>query len=378
MAEVADVKTCSNLGCDQPGTSSCSACKTTVYCCVNCQAADWTHHKEECRGHLLKVGLANLAKAKGFRQEQNWVQTLSYGELAAAKLKQLKDRRLETVEVINDALAIKFSALQRLDRHREALECAKERYSLWAMNHLRNPGSMRAALALIQSCIHNEEYEDAERYARHAYFMIAEMTDNFIPTAEQPHFLAEGSYWLARAIYRLAQAGGIPPEGQQKAGEEAIGLIRKALETHTQLLGTESVNVAADMCAVSDVLDYFNDVDDDEILRLLEQSIAIYRRLEGSSSVNVAAGEQNLGISYLKRVNRALDANDLDRCMANLELSLPHFRESLRIFRSIDLVGRADGVLRNIAEAEMIIRQIGIARAGAAAGGATTAAATRG
>ena len=125
---------------------------------------------------------------------------LRYGEIAATKFKQLKDRRLETVKAISDALQSKFEALSRMSRHREAMDCIKECYTLWAMNHLRNPGSMRAALLLIQSCLHNEEYEDAENYARHAYFMIAEMTDNFIPSDQQPWFLAEISYWLAQAI----------------------------------------------------------------------------------------------------------------------------------------------------------------------------------
>ena len=220
MAEMTEeVVICSNPGCDQPGTNHCSACKTTFYYCVICQSADWSHHKEECQGHLRKVGMANLVKAQGFQQQQqNYVQSLRYGELAATKLKQLKDRRLETVKLIDAALVFKFNALQRLNRHKEALQCIKECYTLWAMNHLRNPGSMSAALLLIQSCLHNGEYEDAERYARHAYFMIAEMTDNFIPVDQRPRFLADGSYWLAQAILALARAGSIPPAEQQKVG----------------------------------------------------------------------------------------------------------------------------------------------------------------
>ena len=129
MAEIAaEVKPCANPGCDQPGTKSCSACKITVYCCVICQTGDWPHHKEECPGHLLKVGKANLAKANGFNQQDNWVQTLHYAEIAATKLKLLKDRSLETVELINDALECKFNALNFMDRDSEAKECAEERY----------------------------------------------------------------------------------------------------------------------------------------------------------------------------------------------------------------------------------------------------------
>ena len=182
--------------------------------------------------------MANLDKAMGFHEQQNWMQTLRHAELAATKLKQLKDRRLETVVAIDGSLTLKFDALTCLGRHKDALECIKECYTLWAMNHLRNPGSMRAALALIQSCLHNKEYEDAENYARHAYFMIVEMTDNFIPSDQYPQFLADISYWLAQAILKYAIVGGIPPSEKQKAGEEAITLFRKALEIHTQLNGT--------------------------------------------------------------------------------------------------------------------------------------------
>ena len=368
MAEVAEIQRCSNPGCDQPGTNQCSACKTTVYCCVICQTADWVHHKEECPGHLRKVGMAHLAKAVGFNDQRNWVQTLRYAELAATKLKQLKDRRLETVQAISDALGCKFNALNFTARHSEAMECIKECYTLWAMNHMRNPGSMRAALLLIQSCLHNEEYEDAESYARHAYFMIAEMTDNFIPADPRQWGRAAGSFSLAQAILGLARAGGIPPEAKQKAGEESSALAREALEMHTQLHGTESVEVAADMGILADALDYFNDVDDDEILRLIEQAIAIYRRLEGTSSPNVAVDEIKLGYAYFNRAGRAHAANDLDQELANLELALSHYREAARIDRANNHMDNVDKVLRIIAQIESKIQQIEIARAAATRG----------
>ena len=361
MAEV-EVKPCSNPGCDQPSTSSCSACKTTVYCGVSCQTADWPSHKEECDGHLRKVGKANLAKTLGFHRQRNWVQALRYADLAATKLKQLKDRRLETVEDIDSALLYKFDALQFMGRYREAMECAKECYTLWAMNHMRNPGSIAAALQLIQSCLHNKEYEDAEHYARHAMFMINDMADNFIPADQRPAFLADGSYWLARAIHELARAGGIPPEEKQKAGEEAIALARQALEIHTQLHGTESSRVAADMTELGDILDHINNVDDDdEVLRLYVQAIAIFSRVEGSSSVNVAIGEEKLGVAYSNRAEEALEIRDLDRCLANFELALPHYRDAARIYRINNHVDNANVALRNATGVEERIRHIRIA-----------------
>ena len=369
MAEM-EVKPCSNPGCGHPGTSSCSACKTTFYCCVICQTADWPHHKEECQGHLRKLGMAHLAKAKAFQQERNWVQALRYGELAATKLKQLKDRHLETVEAIDAAMTYKFNALNFMGRNREAHECIKECYTLWAMNHMRHPGSIKAAFGLIQSCLHNGENEDAEHYARHAMFMIAEMTDNFIPSDERPQFLADGSYWLARAILHWARAGGIPPEEEQKAGEEAIASTRQALEIHTQLRGAESIYVGNDMRTLAEALDHFNDVEDDEIFRLYQQSNAITSRVEGSSSPNMAAGEAHLGNAYAKRARRAHAANNLDRCMTNMEMALPHFREAERIYRANNRVESADDILRKVARVEGNMQQVEIAKAEIAAAAA--------
>ena len=193
--------------------------------------------------------------------------------------------------------------------------------------------------------------------------MIAEMTDNFIPTEEQPRFLAEGSYYLAIAIYELARDTGISLEEKQKTGEEAIVHARQALELHTQLFGTESAKVALSMGVLADALDHFNDVDDDEVLRLYEQSKAIISRVQGSSSMNVAAGENKSGNAYHNRANRALDANDLDRCMTNLELALPHFRESARIYEAINHIDAADTSRLNIANVEENIRRIRIDRA---------------
>ena len=76
IMETAILSCCSNPGCGQPGTNQCSACKTTPYCGPTCQSADWPHHKEECEGHLLKIGSAHLAKAKGFFDARSYVQAL--------------------------------------------------------------------------------------------------------------------------------------------------------------------------------------------------------------------------------------------------------------------------------------------------------------
>ena len=233
------------------------------------------------------------------------------------------DRRLETVEILDDAFTAKFNTLMDLGRQREALECAKERYTLWAMNHMRNPRMFDAAFALIQSCLHNHELEDAAPYAHTAHEMVLNDADGIIPSDQRERLIAEGCYWLALATLKLAQNGGIQPEEKQKAGERAIALARQALEIHTQLHGTESIRVAHDMRGLAEVLDYFNNVDFDEVLRLFEQANAITSRLEGSSCMNLAIGNYNLGNVYEKRASRAMAAREYDRCLANLEMALP-------------------------------------------------------
>ena len=212
---------------------------------------------------------------------------------------------------------------------------------------------------MIQSCLYLGEYEDAERYARNAMFMIKDMADNFIPFEQQPHFLADASYYLARAILNLAQAGDIPPEGKQKAGEEAITLARQALELRTQLYGIDITKIATSMGTLAQMLDYFSNVDDDEVLRLYEQAKVIFSRVEGSSSYNVAAGEGQLGNTYINRARRAEAVNDLDRCMINLGLAVPHLLEAVRIYTATNNLERANWNLLAVAEAEEQKQRLG-------------------
>ena len=206
-------------------------------------------------------------------------------------------------------------------------------------------GAIDAAFALIQSCMANNEYADAHLYASTLWEIINHKNDNKIPDVQRQRYIAKGAYWLASAILRLAMAEGIPPGEKQNAAQEAIVLARKALEIHTQLYGTEDETVANDLCVLAEALDYFNDDGDDgEVLRVSEQSIAIHTRVYGSSSVNVAVVEEKLSAAYYKRAKRAHDANDLDREVAMLELTLSHSRKASRIYRAIGRVDEADRV----------------------------------
>ena len=106
--------------------------------------------------------MANLEKAKGFARLRNLQETLRHAELAATKLKQMKERPIIDID---DALRIKYNSLNMMARGREALECAKEWYLLWPTKHT-HPPAIRASFAVIESCIHNKEFFDAALYAR--------------------------------------------------------------------------------------------------------------------------------------------------------------------------------------------------------------------
>ena len=242
-----EMETCANPGCDQPGTNKCSACKTTPYCGPICQTADWAHHKEECSGHLRKVGMANLQKAQEFNDTNNYAQSFRHASLAATKLKQLNDR---PVEDIAKALSLKFNALNMMDRNKEALECAKEWYCMYLTKHT-HPPAIVAGFALIESCIHNKEFADAVLYAHTTWETITLSRDSHIPENKLQWFIAEGAHYLAKSTLFLAQSGGMPAEEKQKAGQEAITLARRSLEIHTRLHGNESDEVNqyhADAC----------------------------------------------------------------------------------------------------------------------------------
>ena len=352
--ETSSLETCACPGCDQPGTNRCSACKTTLYCGSICQTADWVLHKEECPGHLRKIGMANLEKAKGFRRENNWQQTLYHADLAATKLKQLKDHPIEDVDT---ALELKYHAHSFQCRFSEALECAKERYCLYLTKHTHAPAIV-ASFALIQSCIHNKEFFDACLYARTTWETITRSQDSHIPEHLQQPFTARGAKELARALQALAQHGGMSAEEKQEAGKEAIMLARKALEIDTQLNGLDSLQVGNDMAALAMSLNFFNDVDDDEVIRLYEQSTAIYAQIEGNLSMNVAANEYNMGAMYFSRAKRAADTHDLDRNVANLELALQSYREADRIFRAINAVNDANDAARQGDRMEELLRLV--------------------
>ena len=353
------METCANPGCDQPGNNKCSGCKTTPYCGPICQKDHWAIHKESCDGRLRKMGMDHLEKARGFHRENNWSQLLRYSDLAATKLKQLKDRPIEDISL---ALSFKCTALGFLCQYREQLECAKEWYCLWNTKPT-DQGAIDAAFFLIQSCLTNKEYADAHLYASTLYEIINHKHDNKIPDGLRQRYIAEGAYYLAQATLYLAKSGGIPLEEKQKAGQEAIALLRRALEIHTQLNGADSPKVACDMSVLAQTLDFFNDKDDDEILHLFEQAITINSRKYGGSSLNVAVNEAKLGKAYYNRAERARAAKDHEQ--ANLELALPHLREAARIYRAIGHVDMADPVAQCAVGVEKRLQQVANAKAAA-------------
>ena len=89
--------------------------------------------------------------------------------------------------------------------------------------------------------------------------------------------------------------------------------------------------------------------------------------------LNIALSKYKLGSMYKNRAQRAHIPDDLDRCVTNLELSIPHFLDAAQIYRANNHGDDADTADRAAAAVEEKIRLIRIARAAAeAAASATT------
>ena len=197
---------------------------------------------------------------------------------------------------------------------------------------------------------------------------LNQRTDNFIPLEQRQQFLARGANYLAKATYLLAkEVGGMAPEAKQAAGVKAIALAREALAIHSRLMDGEDEELATYMVALADVLDFFNQVDDAEVIRLYEKAKNILAEMQGSLSSNVATAEKNLGITYRDRAIRALEVHDFNRAATNAQLALPRLREALRILRAVNRVDRIDDAIFCVGEVEQLLRQIERARARTAA-----------
>ena len=287
---------CSNPGCTKPGTKQCGACKSTPYCGSICQTADWTHHKEECPGHLFKLGMKNVEKAKDFHHDDNWVQVLKYSDLALKQLKKLTKN--PPLEGISDALSMKSDACCFMNRTKESLEYSTERYNLWAMargpahpgniclplcqlfhvhsiplrlilpsipmhhhNHhylykipmYCSSDTVDAAFQLIQSLMHCKDYAQAEKCAYNLWDILNtnNHVDNNIPADKYQEYLARGAMEYARAILAFAEVDGYPPSEKQKAGEDAIVLSRRSLAIRVEQDANGTVEMAASMLTLN-------------------------------------------------------------------------------------------------------------------------------
>ena len=222
-----------------------------------------------------------------------------------------------------------------MDRNKEALECAKEWYCLWLTKHT-HPPAIDAAFALIESCVHNGEYDDARLYAHTTWETITLSRDSHIPDSQREEFTARGAHYVAKSIFAMVQSGGIPAEEKEEAGNEAIARARQALDTFSRLHGIERKTVAMAKVMLAQVLNFFKEEDDDEAIQLFEQSKAIYIQLQGNSSIKVGEIEEDLGALYYNKAKRALEGtNDLHNTLSYVDLSLPRLREAVRIYRSL-------------------------------------------
>ena len=193
------------------------------------------------------------------------------------------------------------------------------------------------------------------------------LANNDIPGEQRQDYVAMAASLLAETTWRWAESGGIPPEEKQKAGEEAIGFARQSLEINIQLYGTESEDAAAGMTVLASILEFFNDNGGDEVLRLLEQAIAIGTRVEGRMSLKLGPRENNLGSAYCRRAMVAMVGNDVVRLVMNLQLALPHYRKAAEIFKANNHMDAADIVLGLIVDVEERLAKAAVVAAAAAA-----------
>ena len=99
-------------------------------------------------------------------------------------------------------------------------------------------GAIIAAFALIDSCMHNNEFEDAHLYAS-TLWEIINHKHNKIPEDQRQLYIVDGAYFLA------------------------------------------TTTLYSDLC-IAETLDHFHDFGE-EVLRLFEQAIANDARVFGSS-----------------------------------------------------------------------------------------------
>ena len=322
--------------------------------------------EEEDERHLLTVGRGLLTKAKSFYEANNYPETLRCSSLAM-KFNEMNKRSLEG---ISKALAIKCTALQFLCRHEESLECAVEKYKLWALERgPAHPFTIDASFFLIDCLLSTRKYDDAYHYAYTIWEVIHtnNHVDNDIPGEKRLLYVEKSARLLARAIFRLASSGGIPLEEIEKSGTEAIARARQSLEINKQLYGNVSEGVAIATAILADILEYFQKSGDDEIIDLYKLSIDLHRQLHGYMSINVGVNNRNLGITYYNRAEQAHKASNRQQEKINLIQALSYLREAACIYRSINHQDKLKRTLFNVNEVEKKLQQIevdGIATGG--------------
>ena len=350
------METCTYPECTLPGTLLFNACRSSSYCSPICQTMDWSRHKESCESIVChKVGMAYHNKVIDFLKARNFEQVIRCSDLALGKFNAMKKRPLEDVSLM---LAFKCESLQNSGRFAESLQCAEEKYNLWAVARgPAHPSTIEASFYLVECLQLNKKVEDAHLFAHTIWEIIHtnNHVDNDIPGENVQDYIATAALLLASAIYRLDESGGLPPAERQKAGGEAVARARQSLEIRTRLYGAENGLVATAMSVLAEVLDHFTAYCNDEALRLHEQATVIYRLTLGNLSFNLASCINSQGVANYHRAQHTF--NDLERYTAHLELALVHFSEAAEIYTAINHVDYADKALKCVHMVERDLQQ---------------------
>jgi len=227
---------------------------------------------------------------------------------------------------------------------------------MYNLTELGQPGSLctiDSAFYLVESSLFNRQFQDADFFAKTLWNMIhRENVIDTIPAEKRQKYVANAAQMVAQATYQLSENGGISSEEKPMAEELAITRARQSLEINIQEYGEQSEHVALSMGTLSDVLDYFSDGRDDEVLRLNNEALVIHMRKYGKMSMNVGTCQYNLGSCYDRRATNALHINQLDQCYAFLESALICFQEAAEIFETIHFVDNAKAAKTHTATIE--------------------------
>jgi hypothetical protein len=173
-----------------------------------------------------------------------------------------------------------------------------------------------AAGTLINCLIHMDDFDKAELYAQ---LTLDNLKDPANKVDQESEACALGYYNLANVTFRQ---NGVLVRSEM--------LVRESLRIRAQFNGIERYQVASSMGLLGKILKV--DKCENEVKKLMLDSLNIYIEYEGPDGVNTSIANTNLGHFHMKLANTHVTAV---KKLANLKLSKAYCKEALRIHTKI-------------------------------------------